>query len=433
MLFGSGADIVPSEEPVRVRLPDITSGGSGPAAGDVGAAAAAQQQRAELAEMLRQTRGGSAAGGSSDSDGSSSDEEMEEAGALRQLPGEGAELGSSDSSDSEVEGEEGTAAAAERQRRRKQQRRQQQGPAGGAADADAAPGELDPAKAAAAAAAYAARDAAGAPQPLAPELVTLSMLPRTQWQNLVHLDTIKARNKPIEPPKKPAAAPFFLPTLAGVDAGRNPVFDFGATAGGDTGAAEADADAELAAKAGAAWGDSEDEEMGGEEQGEEAEERRQDGAADAAGSSDEEDGEEGGAGTAARQRQRPPLGRVLRTRAQAEHSHLVRLLHACAHAGDWTSLVAHLRSLPPVALDAEIRSMQVGFVGSGGVGKCCFLAATSPVLGRRALLHRRRAAGEGTVHARGGLLLPAACWRAQRTVLAGGAPIRLHSMPPLAL
>lgn len=33
--------------------------------------------------------------------------------------------------------------------------------------------------------------AAGAPQPLEPHLLTLSMLPRTQWQSLVHLDAIK--------------------------------------------------------------------------------------------------------------------------------------------------------------------------------------------------------------------------------------------------
>ena len=32
---------------------------------------------------------------------------------------------------------------------------------------------------------------AGAPQPLEPELVTLSLLPRSQWQTLVHLDAIK--------------------------------------------------------------------------------------------------------------------------------------------------------------------------------------------------------------------------------------------------
>ena len=35
----------------------------------------------------------------------------------------------------------------------------------------------------------------GAPEPLAPELVTLSLLPRSQWHSLVHLEAIKARNR----------------------------------------------------------------------------------------------------------------------------------------------------------------------------------------------------------------------------------------------
>ncbi|XP_043708506.1 U3 small nucleolar RNA-associated protein 21 homolog isoform X2 [Telopea speciosissima] len=46
-----------------------------------------------------------------------------------------------------------------------------------------------------------------------PNLVTLSLLPKSQWQNLINLDIIKVRNKPIEPPKKPEKAPFFLPSV----------------------------------------------------------------------------------------------------------------------------------------------------------------------------------------------------------------------------
>ncbi|KAL0552091.1 hypothetical protein IC582_011187 [Cucumis melo] len=46
-----------------------------------------------------------------------------------------------------------------------------------------------------------------------PDLITLSLLPRSQWQSLINLDIIKVRNKPIEPPKKPEKAPFFLPSL----------------------------------------------------------------------------------------------------------------------------------------------------------------------------------------------------------------------------
>ncbi|VAI93279.1 unnamed protein product [Triticum turgidum subsp. durum] len=46
-----------------------------------------------------------------------------------------------------------------------------------------------------------------------PNMITLSLLPRSQWQSLTNLDIIKVRNKPIEPPKKPEQAPFFLPTV----------------------------------------------------------------------------------------------------------------------------------------------------------------------------------------------------------------------------
>ncbi|KAG9439404.1 hypothetical protein H6P81_019569 [Aristolochia fimbriata] len=46
-----------------------------------------------------------------------------------------------------------------------------------------------------------------------PDLVTLSLLPKSQWQSLLNLDIIKERNKPIEPPKKPEKAPFFLPSI----------------------------------------------------------------------------------------------------------------------------------------------------------------------------------------------------------------------------
>lgn len=50
---------------------------------------------------------------------------------------------------------------------------------------------------------------------LADSLITMSMEPRAKWQNLLHLDTIKLRNKPKEAPKLPEKAPFFLPTLPG--------------------------------------------------------------------------------------------------------------------------------------------------------------------------------------------------------------------------
>lgn len=42
------------------------------------------------------------------------------------------------------------------------------------------------------------------------DLITLSVVPKSRWQTLVHLDIITQRNKPKEPPKKPEKAPFFL-------------------------------------------------------------------------------------------------------------------------------------------------------------------------------------------------------------------------------
>ncbi|KAK3710869.1 rRNA-processing protein utp21 [Vermiconidia calcicola] len=45
------------------------------------------------------------------------------------------------------------------------------------------------------------------------DLLSLSLVPRARWQNLLHLDLIRQRNRPVEPPKKPEKAPFFLPSL----------------------------------------------------------------------------------------------------------------------------------------------------------------------------------------------------------------------------
>lgn len=45
---------------------------------------------------------------------------------------------------------------------------------------------------------------------LTPELATLSDVPKAQWTVLPKLDTVRERNKPKLPPKKPEAAPFFL-------------------------------------------------------------------------------------------------------------------------------------------------------------------------------------------------------------------------------
>ncbi|KAK9504785.1 hypothetical protein O3M35_008971 [Rhynocoris fuscipes] len=47
-------------------------------------------------------------------------------------------------------------------------------------------------------------------------LITLSGLSTSRWANLLDIDTIKARNKPKEP-VTPQAAPFFLPTIPGLE------------------------------------------------------------------------------------------------------------------------------------------------------------------------------------------------------------------------
>src|SRR5262249_16636299 len=44
------------------------------------------------------------------------------------------------------------------------------------------------------------------------DMMTLSLLPKAKWQTLLHLDLIKERNKPAEPPKAPEKVPFFLPS-----------------------------------------------------------------------------------------------------------------------------------------------------------------------------------------------------------------------------
>ncbi|KAL5401377.1 hypothetical protein PMIN06_008453 [Paraphaeosphaeria minitans] len=46
-------------------------------------------------------------------------------------------------------------------------------------------------------------------------ITTLSLVPKARWQTLLHLDVIRARNKPKEAPKAPEKAPFFLPSIEG--------------------------------------------------------------------------------------------------------------------------------------------------------------------------------------------------------------------------
>lgn len=55
------------------------------------------------------------------------------------------------------------------------------------------------------------------PPQVCDELISLSDLALSRWMNLLNLDVCKKRNKPKAPPKNFKQAPFFLPTIAGLD------------------------------------------------------------------------------------------------------------------------------------------------------------------------------------------------------------------------
>ena len=48
-------------------------------------------------------------------------------------------------------------------------------------------------------------------------LITMSQVATSRWQNLLNIDLVKKRNRPKQPLKKPKQAPFFLPTVAGLE------------------------------------------------------------------------------------------------------------------------------------------------------------------------------------------------------------------------
>jgi U3 small nucleolar RNA-associated protein 21 len=324
LVYGSGADIIPSEKPIDARLPSIKIGFSpeDDAAADGGQSGGKKGKgrtsglkgtSADVVAMLRHSKATLNGGNNKDEELSASDDEDVDVDAAAAVNGNDDE--EEFSSDSEMEdiddGDDNITTTAR------------------AVGADVSAG-----------AAYKKKDSVGAPVPLAPEMVTLSLLPRTQWLNLVHLDTIKERNKPIEAPEKPKSAPFFLPTLTSeANAGRNPIFDASA------GLLDPESEAGEATKAAAAaaWGDGEDDGDGVSDSEEEAEK-------------DEE-----GAGVDTHNK---ISSRVLRAGKQGfggptRRSRLVELLNSCADAGDFTSLMGHLRGLTPTEIDRELRSMQL--------------------------------------------------------------------------
>ncbi|XP_076646998.1 WD repeat-containing protein 36 [Halictus rubicundus] len=55
------------------------------------------------------------------------------------------------------------------------------------------------------------------PEQLQNDLVTMSGIANSRWQNLLNIDIVRKRNKPTEAPKAPESAPFFLPTVASLE------------------------------------------------------------------------------------------------------------------------------------------------------------------------------------------------------------------------
>jgi len=325
LVYGSGADIVPSEKPIDARLPLIKTGFS---AEDEDAAASGGGGRkggrggglrgisAEVVSMLRHS------GASLATNGASNKEE---------------ELSASDDDDDDVN----DAAAVDEEKKFSSD-----GEMDDIIEEDLNTNGIETVGAdPSAGSAYKKKDSIGAPIPLAPEMVTLSLLPRTQWLNLVHLDIIKKRNKPIEAPQKSKSAPFFLPTLTSETiAGRNPVFD------ASVGLLDLETTAGEATKvaADAAWGEGDED---GSADSEEEEEQKQEG------SGEEEDGGTAAGLTAI-------TSRVLRAgqkgfKGPTRRSRFVELLHSCSNAGDYTSLMGYLRGLTPTEVDRDLRSMQL--------------------------------------------------------------------------
>ncbi|CAI5709122.1 unnamed protein product [Peronospora destructor] len=97
--------------------------------------------------------------------------------------------------------------------------------------------------------------------PLDASLITLSMAPRAFWQSLFNLELIKKRNKPIEPPKAPEQAPFFLQTARKDDV--HPTFVPVAPEAKIVGEKEGDEDLSMEG-----WGIGDDNEAWGDDDGE---------------------------------------------------------------------------------------------------------------------------------------------------------------------
>jgi U3 small nucleolar RNA-associated protein 21 len=200
-------------------------------------------------------------------------------------------------------------------------------------------------------------------------LLTLAMLPRAHWQTLFQLELIKQRNKPIEAPKAPPRAPFFLPTLH--PDGVNPVFAPPApsasalTANG--GQPEQDEEAMLVGMS-QAWSD-DDGDGGGGGGG---------GGKDGSESAQEGKGRQASRGvvSSALNTDVLPMGsRILKRRDAAgqngrpTRSKMATLLKAGAAAGEAgdEAVTRHLASLGPPQVDLEMQALCLGSFDEEGL------------------------------------------------------------------
>ncbi|CAI5974767.1 unnamed protein product [Closterium sp. NIES-64] len=239
-----------------------------------------------------------------------------------------------------------------------------------------------------------------------PGLISRAMLPRSQWVNLVMLDVIKERNRPIQPPKKPEQAPFFLPSVptfsgaihfappqaaAAVAAGSaEPAGSAGSAE--PTGSTAAAADGVAGASGGSSggalpgWGSEGDAEMeeGEEEEGEEGSEEGEEGGAEGeeGGERAEEGGKKGGVlgkrrhgrvmrGGLEDSEMDTELMRAIRRGAQCDpadcledsemDTELMRAIRrgAQSESADYSQATALLKVMSPSAVDLELRAIEI--------------------------------------------------------------------------
>lgn len=233
------------------------------------------------------------------------------------------------------------------------------------------------------------------PRPLSPRLATLSGLPRSRTVGLASLERIRARDRPLEPAKKPEAAPFFLPTVQGANQGRAPVFDLAAkderegesddgesddgSDGGESGSSSSSDEEEPADPFAPAAEVSTADPAGAVEawRREVAELDARAARQDKLESTSSDDEERGGvalsgpdASSSSSAPSLPPLPPEC----------FVPLLARCRAAGDWTSAVAALRALPPARAHlALVSASGPAGVASGAPSRVDRRAAVAPL------------------------------------------------------